>query len=109
MTTQIADRLSVQEQEIRWLSDEIGRLLDLGTQGTVEEDPNPELVALRAENEKLKYRVAHLQKSLKEEQEKGGPEDSPGLEEEIRPKEEKGEVSLLGHNNFQWSLSHCIV
>ncbi|KAM5170464.1 threonine--tRNA ligase 1, cytoplasmic-like [Mantella aurantiaca] len=89
MAGQIADRLSVQEEEIRWLSDEIGRLVDLGTQGTVEIDPSPELVELRAENEKLKYRLAHLQRSLKEEQERGGPVDSPGIEEEARPQEEE--------------------
>ncbi|XP_018415995.1 PREDICTED: probable threonine--tRNA ligase 2, cytoplasmic [Nanorana parkeri] len=72
MAAQIADRLTSQEQEIRLLSEEIGRLVDLGTQGTIEVDPSPTLVELRAENEKLKYRVAHLQRSLKEEQRRGG-------------------------------------
>ncbi|XP_069838121.1 threonine--tRNA ligase 1, cytoplasmic-like isoform X1 [Dendropsophus ebraccatus] len=76
MAAQIAERLTVQEQEIRRLSDEIGRLLDLGTQGTVQENPSPELEQLRAENEKLKYRISHLQRSLQEEQERGRlPED----------------------------------
>ncbi|XP_073443035.1 threonine--tRNA ligase 1, cytoplasmic-like isoform X1 [Dendrobates tinctorius] len=67
MAAHIADRLSAQEQEIRRLSDEIGRLVDLGTQGTVQEKPGPELEQLRAENEKLKYRVAHLHRSLEAE------------------------------------------
>ncbi|XP_069621965.1 threonine--tRNA ligase 1, cytoplasmic-like isoform X2 [Ranitomeya imitator] len=67
MAAQIADRLSIQEQEIRRLSDEIGRLVDLGTQGTVQEAPGPELEQLRAENEKLKYRIAHLHRSLQAE------------------------------------------
>ncbi|KAG8440406.1 hypothetical protein GDO86_006238 [Hymenochirus boettgeri] len=72
MAAQISDRLTVQEQEIRRLSDEIGRLLELGLQGTVEHSPNPVLEQLRAENEKLKYRIVHLQRSLEEE--RGGPE-----------------------------------
>lgn len=99
MAVQIADRLTNQEQEIRWLSDEIGRLVDLGTQGTVEIDPSPELLELRAENEKLKYRVAHLQRSLKEEQERGRPGDSPGGEEARPQEEEKGEQSVCQGQN----------
>ncbi|XP_068131649.1 threonine--tRNA ligase 2, cytoplasmic isoform X2 [Hyperolius riggenbachi] len=74
MASQIADRLSTQESEIRWLSDEIGRLLELGTQGTIEVDPSPTLVELRAENDKLKYQLAHLHSSLKDEQAIEGPE-----------------------------------
>ncbi|XP_053318715.1 threonine--tRNA ligase 2, cytoplasmic-like [Spea bombifrons] len=78
MAAQIADRLSGQEEEIRRLSDEIGRLLDLGLTGTVEANASPALEQLRSENEKLKYRIVHLQRSLKEEQERGRPEESSG-------------------------------
>ncbi|XP_075714030.1 threonine--tRNA ligase 2, cytoplasmic-like isoform X3 [Rhinoderma darwinii] len=88
MAAQIADRLTIQEQEIRRLSDEIGRLVDLGTQGTVQENPSPALEQLRAENEKLKYRIAHLQRSLQEEQERGGLQEKPQLDEnQARPQE----------------------
>ncbi|KAM9311870.1 threonine--tRNA ligase 1, cytoplasmic-like [Gastrophryne carolinensis] len=79
MAAQIADRLSSQEHEIRWLNDEIGRLLDLGSHGTVEADPSPTLLELRAENEKLRYRLNHLQRSLREEQEKARPEEPSNL------------------------------
>ncbi|XP_075714028.1 threonine--tRNA ligase 1, cytoplasmic-like isoform X1 [Rhinoderma darwinii] len=104
MAAQIADRLTIQEQEIRRLSDEIGRLVDLGTQGTVQENPSPALEQLRAENEKLKYRIAHLQRSLQEEQERGGLQEKPQLDEnQARPQEpekppacqDKGEKNVV--------------
>ncbi|KAM3924992.1 threonine--tRNA ligase 2, cytoplasmic-like isoform 2-T2 [Leptodactylus fuscus] len=107
---EIADRLTYQEQEIRRLSDEIGLLLDLGTQGTVQENPGPELEQLRAENEKLKYRIAHLQRSLQEEQERGRLQENPLPEEsQARPQdceqtpacEDKGEKNVRQHVSSQ--------
>ncbi|XP_077174454.1 threonine--tRNA ligase 1, cytoplasmic-like [Paroedura picta] len=55
----IASRLARQEQEIRGLAAEIGRLK--------EPEISPELQALRAENEKLRYRRLHLRRSLQAE------------------------------------------
>lgn len=56
-------RLWRQEQELRWLTAEVGRLKE-------REAPcgagscSPELQRLRAENEKLRYRLLHLRRSL---------------------------------------------
>uniref|UniRef100_A0A674KCT7 threonine--tRNA ligase n=1 Tax=Terrapene triunguis TaxID=2587831 RepID=A0A674KCT7_9SAUR len=59
----IALRLARQEEEIRWLTAEIGRLKE----PEPERGPgssSPELHRLRAENEKLRYRLLHLRRSL---------------------------------------------
>uniref|UniRef100_A0A8C1YBE9 threonine--tRNA ligase n=1 Tax=Cyprinus carpio TaxID=7962 RepID=A0A8C1YBE9_CYPCA len=67
----MAARLSAQEEQIEALSREILRLRDGLTGGfdfsTLASGPN--LDALRAENEKLQYRLLHLRRSLREEQE----------------------------------------
>ncbi|XP_048337632.1 threonine--tRNA ligase 1, cytoplasmic-like [Sphaerodactylus townsendi] len=66
----IAARLARQEQEIRGLAAEIGRLKEPerwpGGLGLCP-DASPELQALRAENEKLLYRRLHLRRSLQAE------------------------------------------
>lgn len=56
-------RLSRQEQELRWLTAEVGRLKEREAScrpGSC----SPELQRLRAENEKLRYRLLHLRRSL---------------------------------------------
>ncbi|XP_050991639.1 threonine--tRNA ligase 1, cytoplasmic isoform X2 [Labeo rohita] len=71
MAERMASRLSAQEEQIEALSREI-RLLQDGLTGgfdfsTLASGPN--LDALRAENEKLQYRLLHLRRSLRAEQE----------------------------------------
>ncbi|KAE8617575.1 hypothetical protein XENTR_v10009123 [Xenopus tropicalis] len=117
MAAHIAQRLTVQEQEIRRLNEEIGRLLELGLQGSVEHSPNPVLEQLRAENEKLKYRISHLQRSLREEQERARPGQygEPGLKDAApveEPKQqnnkakEKGQATK-GENSVGGKPSAC--
>ncbi|XP_054858826.1 threonine--tRNA ligase 2, cytoplasmic [Eublepharis macularius] len=81
-TDGIASRLARQEREIRCLAAEIGRLKEperwpggLGLLG----EASPALQALRAENEKLRYRLLHLRRSLQAELGRPG-----------QPPEEKG-------------------
>nr|XP_056722009.1 threonine--tRNA ligase 1, cytoplasmic-like [Euleptes europaea] len=76
----VASRLARQEQEMRCLAAEIGRLKEperwpggLGLPA----DPSPELQALRAENEKLRYRRLHLRRSLQAQLGRAG-EEEPG-------------------------------
>uniref|UniRef100_A0A8C1YWZ0 threonine--tRNA ligase n=1 Tax=Cyprinus carpio TaxID=7962 RepID=A0A8C1YWZ0_CYPCA len=66
MAERMAARLSAQEEQIEALSREILRLQDGLTGGFLTCDPS--LDALRAENEKLRYRALHLRRSLREEQ-----------------------------------------
>ncbi|XP_072472941.1 threonine--tRNA ligase 2, cytoplasmic [Notamacropus eugenii] len=71
----VASRLARQEQDIRWLTAEIGRLKEQqppqpGPEPGPEAwprwagSPSPELERLRDENEKLRYRLQHLRRSL---------------------------------------------
>ncbi|XP_071611119.1 threonine--tRNA ligase 1, cytoplasmic-like [Heliangelus exortis] len=67
-----ARRLQQQEQELRWLTAEVGRLREQKAAccpGTC----SPELQRLRAENEKLQYRLLHLRRSLAAELGRAGP------------------------------------
>ncbi|XP_060611739.2 threonine--tRNA ligase 2, cytoplasmic [Anolis sagrei] len=82
----IASRLERQEREIRALAAEIERLKEPGLASAAPPlspffSSSPELEALRAENEKLRYRLTHLQRSLRAERAcaKGrpGPQDLP--------------------------------
>uniref|UniRef100_A0A8C3SGU5 threonine--tRNA ligase n=1 Tax=Chelydra serpentina TaxID=8475 RepID=A0A8C3SGU5_CHESE len=59
----VALRLARQEEEIRWLTAEIGRLKEQEPERGPESS-SPELHRLRAENEKLSYRLLHLRRSL---------------------------------------------
>ncbi|XP_038276435.1 threonine--tRNA ligase 2, cytoplasmic isoform X1 [Dermochelys coriacea] len=59
----IALRLARQEEEIRRLTAEIGRLKEQEPQRGPGSS-SPELHGLRAENEKLRYRLLHLRRSL---------------------------------------------
>lgn len=71
MAERMAARLSAQEEQIAALSLEISRLQESLTSGfdfsTLASGPN--LDALRTENEKLKYRLLHLRRGLRTEQE----------------------------------------
>ncbi|KAK9959226.1 hypothetical protein ABG768_011294 [Culter alburnus] len=71
MAERMAARLSAQEEQIEALSREIRRLQDGLTGGfdfsTLASGPS--LDALRTENQKLKYRLLHLRRSLRTEQE----------------------------------------
>ncbi|XP_040457412.1 threonine--tRNA ligase 2, cytoplasmic isoform X3 [Falco naumanni] len=58
-----ARRVWRQEQELRWLTAEVGRLKEQGALSSPG-GGSPELQRLRAENEKLRYRLLHLRRSL---------------------------------------------
>lgn len=66
----LAARLSAQEDQIRLLTKEISNLRDGLSRGldSIEiVDVSPELECLRAENEKLRYRLLHLRRGLQAE------------------------------------------
>lgn len=66
----LSARLSAQEEQIRLLTQEISTLRDGLSRGldTVEiTEVPPELECLRAENEKLRYRLVHLRRGLQAE------------------------------------------
>lgn len=74
MADRMAARLQAQEEQIQQLSLEVKRLLE----GLCDEQnaghsfaPSPELEGLRAENEKLKYRILHLRRGIQAELEMG--------------------------------------
>ncbi|TRZ21434.1 hypothetical protein HGM15179_005655 [Zosterops borbonicus] len=56
-------RLARQERELRWLAAEVGRLKE-PQELRCPDSASPELQRLRAENEKLRYRLLHLRRSL---------------------------------------------
>ncbi|KAM3827903.1 threonine--tRNA ligase 1, cytoplasmic-like [Vipera latastei] len=62
-----AARLARQEREVRGLAAEVARLKEASDRASPER-PGPELRALREENEKLRYRLRHLRRSLAAEQ-----------------------------------------
>lgn len=73
MADRVAARLAAQERQIEALSEEIGRLRD-GLSGgcfSAELANGFELEDLRSENEKLRYRLVHLQRALRAELELG--------------------------------------
>ncbi|NXP32983.1 SYTC2 ligase, partial [Leiothrix lutea] len=75
-------RLARQERELRWLAAEVGRLKEpqeLHCLGSA----SPELQRLRAENEKLRYRLLHLRRSLAAEQGRAAPARPPAGGEEV--------------------------
>ena len=77
----MAARLAVQEEQIRLLSGEISSLRDGLSQGLdagVGAEVSPELESLRTENEKLRYRLLHLRRALKEELQLGGQKQEKG-------------------------------
>ena len=70
MAACLAERLTAQEEQIRLLNREISTLRDGLCQGlaaTGVEVVSPELENLRAENEKLRYRLLHLRRGLQAE------------------------------------------
>ncbi|NXE60624.1 SYTC2 ligase, partial [Calcarius ornatus] len=75
-------RLSRQERELRWLAAEVGRLKEpqeLHCPGSA----SPELQRLRAENEKLRYRLLHLRRSLAAELGRAAPAQPPAGGEKV--------------------------
>ncbi|RMB94447.1 hypothetical protein DUI87_29258 [Hirundo rustica rustica] len=75
-------RLARQERELRWLAAEVGRLKEpqeLHCPGSA----SPELQRLRAENEKLRYRLLHLRRSLAAELGRAAPAQPPAGEKEV--------------------------
>ncbi|XP_015494918.1 threonine--tRNA ligase 1, cytoplasmic-like [Parus major] len=75
-------RLARQERELRWLVAEVGRLKEpqeLRFPGSA----SPELQRLRAENEKLRYRLLHLRRSLAAELGRAVPAQPPAGREEV--------------------------
>lgn len=69
MAESVAARLAAQERQIQALSEEISRLRD-GLSGvcfSAELASCPELEDLRSDNEKLRYRLVHLQRALRAE------------------------------------------
>ncbi|KAG8144858.1 hypothetical protein E2320_013266 [Naja naja] len=59
----VEGRLARQEREVRGLAAEVARLKEASAWASPER-PGPELRALREENEKLRYRLLHLRRSL---------------------------------------------
>ncbi|NXY17974.1 SYTC2 ligase, partial [Atrichornis clamosus] len=79
-----AERVLRQERELRWLAAEVGRLKE-SQEPHCPGSTSPELQRLRAENEKLRYRLLHLRRSLAAELARAAPaEPSAGGEKVSR-------------------------
>ncbi|XP_064312652.1 threonine--tRNA ligase 2, cytoplasmic isoform X4 [Phalacrocorax carbo] len=76
-------RLSRQEQELRWLAAEVGRLKEQGA-SCGSGSCSPDLQRLRAENDKLRYRLLHLRRSLAAELDRAALAD-PAVGGEVAP------------------------
>eukprot|EP00075_Anas_platyrhynchos_P033666 XP_027322919.1 threonine--tRNA ligase, cytoplasmic [Anas platyrhynchos] len=77
-----ARRLWRQEQELRWLAAEVGRLKEPGAPRSAA-GCSPEVERLRAENEKLRYRLLHLRRSLAAELARAAPAEPPAGGEKV--------------------------
>ncbi|XP_074956273.1 threonine--tRNA ligase 2, cytoplasmic-like isoform X4 [Phalacrocorax aristotelis] len=102
-------RLSRQEQELRWLAAEVGRLKEQGAScgpGSC----SPDLQRLRAENDKLRYRLLHLRRSLAAELDRAALADlavggekvfspSPAVEVSQNKEKKKKTESVNKHRN----------
>ncbi|KAL2300609.1 hypothetical protein Nmel_013492 [Mimus melanotis] len=75
-------RLARQERELRWLAAEVGRLKE-PQEPLCPGNASPELQRLRAENEKLRYRLLHLRRSLAAELGRAAPAQSPAGGEKV--------------------------
>ncbi|XP_031978735.1 threonine--tRNA ligase 2, cytoplasmic [Corvus moneduloides] len=78
----VALRLSRQERELRWLAAEVGRLKE-PQEPDCPGSASPELQRLRAENEKLRYRLLHLRRSLAAELGRAAPGQPPAGGENV--------------------------
>lgn len=76
----VSQRLSRQEQELLWLTAEVAQLKGQEAPGCPA-SCSPELQRLRAENEKLRYRLLHLRRSLAVELGRAEPAESPAGDE----------------------------
>uniref|UniRef100_A0A3Q2DYR6 threonine--tRNA ligase n=1 Tax=Cyprinodon variegatus TaxID=28743 RepID=A0A3Q2DYR6_CYPVA len=83
----MAARLTAQEEQIRLLTAEISALRDGLNGGADHAGVSPEVESLRAENEKLRYRLLHLRRGLQAEMEM----------EEAQGKKQPGEKSGKKH------------
>ncbi|XP_038138556.1 threonine--tRNA ligase 1, cytoplasmic [Cyprinodon tularosa] len=83
----MAARLTAQEEQIRLLTAEISALRDGLNGGADQAGVSPEVESLRAENEKLRYRLLHLRRGLQAEMEM----------EEAQGKKQPGEQSGKKH------------
>uniref|UniRef100_A0A8C9WRM2 threonine--tRNA ligase n=1 Tax=Scleropages formosus TaxID=113540 RepID=A0A8C9WRM2_SCLFO len=104
MAEALAARLAVQEQQIHELNLEVQRLVHALRDGRPDGGSlagSPELERLRAENEKLRYRMVHLRRGLREEPTPGvrGHEEQQQQqqEEEKRGRESVGLGKTLSH------------
>lgn len=78
----LAARLSAQEEQIRRLTQEICQLRD-GLGGDVDlVADSPRLETLRTDNEKLRYRLAHLQRAVQAELGRRGPRTLPASQKD---------------------------
>ncbi|GAA6082531.1 threonine--tRNA ligase 1, cytoplasmic isoform X1, partial [Tachysurus ichikawai] len=99
MAERVAARLSAQERQIEALSEEISLLRD-GLSGgcfSAEIASGSELEDLRSENEKLRYRLVHLQRALQAEIELETPGQAgarTGRENKSNCLHEKHEISI---------------
>ncbi|POI32761.1 hypothetical protein CIB84_003487 [Bambusicola thoracicus] len=97
-------RVSRQEQELRWLAAEVGRLKEREGPRCAE-GCSPELQRLRAENEKLRYRLLHLRRSLAAELARAAPAEPRAGSEEAstaRPAvvvDQKEKEAISGHKS----------
>ncbi|XP_063170492.1 threonine--tRNA ligase 2, cytoplasmic-like [Candoia aspera] len=81
----VAARLARQEREVRGLAAEVARLKEAAAASP--DRAGPELRALREENEKLRYRLRHLRRSLAAEQARAPP--PPAAHQDLPGKQEK--------------------
>lgn len=103
MAEYLAARLSAQEDQIRFLTKEISNLRDGLSQGldSIEiVDVSPELECLRAENEKLRYRLLHLRRGLQAELQR---EEAQGKKQ---PGAKCGKAPEKNANKVQHTNSH---
>ncbi|XP_057254797.1 threonine--tRNA ligase 2, cytoplasmic [Pezoporus wallicus] len=101
-------RLSRQEQELLWLTAEVDQLKGQEAPGCPA-TCSPELQRLRAENEKLRYRLLHLRRSLAAELGRAAPTEPPAGGEKVssasptlvvtQNKEEKKKEAVNLHQN----------
>ncbi|XP_072201714.1 threonine--tRNA ligase 2, cytoplasmic [Excalfactoria chinensis] len=94
-------RVSRQEQELRWLAAEVGRLKERDGPRCAE-GCSPELQRLRAENEKLRYRLLHLRRSLEAElaraEPRAGSEEASTAKPAVAVEQKEKEV-VSGHKS----------
>lgn len=97
MAERLAARLAAQEEQIRLLAQEIHRLRDGLVPNRDAAEGSPLLDSLRADNEKLRYRLVHLRRGLQAERERRG--DGRQEVEKMKASKTVGSKSETGSNN----------